>query len=207
MVGGVGILKDNVLLSPHGGGHLLKCGKSAGMKRNRLNAAAIVSCALCTVLVFVGAVRLMSYSEGAVGNLVRNSVLAVLCYDPDSAAGVRFFKILATPSVIAAVYFFFRWRNAGLRSRARGTRLDHAHRLDFQSPTLRFILTSVITLHWLAMEWWKFHTEGFYPWSVLESRWLNVIVLLSGQALTFRAMKYLSFEPLFRSGGSDVTVT
>jgi hypothetical protein len=104
----------------------------------------------------------------------------------------QFFKVVATPSVVAGIYFFFRWRNAGRPIGRVG------ERLDFQSPVLRGIVTSVITLHWIAMEWWKFNVEGFYPWSPLESRLVNIAVLIASQAIAFWGMKYLSFEPIRR---------
>lgn len=170
------------------------------MKNAHLNLDAVVSVSVCAVLVFIGTIRMLSYSEGAMGVSLRHSVAGFLCYDPGSPFSTRFFKLLATPSVVAPIYFFFRWRNAGLPSGAGATGLDRAHRLDFRSPTLRIILTSVITIHWFVIEWWKFRTEGFYPWSVLENRWLNLGVLLVGQALTFWAMKHLSFAPVFRPG-------
>jgi hypothetical protein len=161
-----------------------------------------VSIGVCGLLVFVGGVRMLSYSLGPAGDIVRHSVFGFLCYDPDSAASVRFFKVLATPSVVALFYFLFRWRNAGAPRRPGASGALAGPALDFTSPVLRAILTSVITLHWLGMEWWKFHVDGFYPWSPLESRWLNVVVLLVGQAFAFQTMKYLSFEPNRRQSGA-----
>jgi hypothetical protein len=151
----------------------------------------IVSVVICASLIFIGVVRLLSYSRGVVGDVVRHSFVGFLCYDPESSINAQYFKVLATPSVVAAIYFFFRWRN-GQRPRGRVS-IDG---LDFRSPVLRGFLTSVVTLHWLAMEWWKFHVEGFYPWSPLESRWLNIGVLVVGQVVTFWGMKYLSFGPV-----------
>jgi len=165
------------------------------MRNRERNQAAVVSSGVCAVLVFVGIVRMLSYSEGMMGDIVRHSILGPLCYNPDSVISAQFFKILATPSAVALIYFFFRWRNAGAPSYP-GARRDSVHRLDFRSPVLRAILTSVITLHWLGMEWWKFNVDGFYPWSPLESRWLNTGVLIASQALAFWSMKYLSFEPI-----------
>jgi hypothetical protein len=46
------------------------------------------------------------------------------------------------------------------------------------------------------MEWWKFRVEDFYPFSPLESRAVNLIVLLASQLLAFWTMKYLSFDPI-----------
>jgi hypothetical protein len=118
-------------------------------------------------------------------------------YDPERVWNAQFFKIVATPTVVAGVYFFFRWRNRG-----RPTHRS-SDRLNFESPLLRGIITTVITLHWLAMEWWKFNVEGFYPWSPLENRALNIGVLLLSQAVAFIGMKYLSFEPVFEKTVED----
>jgi hypothetical protein len=70
--------------------------------------------------------------------------------------------------------------------------------MDFKSPTLRLIITTVISLHWVVMEFVKYRTEDFYPFSSLESPVANALVLLASWALAFWGMKYLSFEPLFR---------
>lgn len=167
------------------------------MKHRRWNVGAAVSTGLCAVLALAGTVRLLSYTHGAWGEFVRRSFLSVFAYKPDSPADVRFFKILATPSVVAVIYFFFRWRNSSAPSHLGAIPFDRVHRLDFESPILRGVLTTVITLHWLAIEWWKFNVEGFYPWSALENRALNIVVLLVGQAIAFWGMKYLSFDPIF----------
>jgi hypothetical protein len=98
--------------------------------------------------------------------------------------------------MVALIYFLFRWRNKQAPTYPGSGGRGRFHRLDFRSPVLRAVLTIVITLHWVAMEWWKFNTEDFYPWSELESRWLNLGVLLAGQALSWWAMKYLRFEPV-----------
>jgi hypothetical protein len=163
----------------------------------RINTAALASIAASAVLVAVAMVRMLSYSRtGAVGTWVRESFLGAVAYQPDSIASVRFFKILATPSVVAVQYFLFRALNRGHRANDPGTRADRT--LDFRSPWLRLVLTSVVSLQWVVIEWAKFRTEAFYPWSPLESPWVNALVLLLGQALAFWGMKYLSFEPLFK---------
>ena len=166
------------------------------MKNRQINRGTVTSIALCAALVCVGFVRMLSYSQGPAGDFVRHSFLGILSYDPSSRLNAQFFKILATPAVVAGIYFFFRWRNAGVPTLSPAPAFDRAHRLDFESWALRGILTSVITLHWLAMEWWKFHVEGFYPWSELESRWLNVAVLIASQALAFWGMRRLSFDAI-----------
>jgi len=174
------------------------------MKTDEWNRRAVISSVVCMVLALVGFVRLLSYSRGYIGDTVRHSVVGFLAYNPHSLVSAQFFKILATPSVVALIYFFFRRWNANVPFYAADPAIERANRLDFESPVLRLILTSIITVHWLAMEWWKFHVTSFYPWSPLENRALNIVVLLSGQALAFWAMRYLSFEPILRNGTGPV---
>lgn len=163
------------------------------MKSGRVNKSVLASVAACSMLIGIGLLRLASYSHGGLGDVARGSILGVIAYNPDSLASAQFFKILATPVVVAGVYFFFRWRNVGRPS----------SRLDFKSPLLRGVLTTVITLHWVVMEWWKFNVEGFYPWSPLEGRVVNIAVLLASQAVAFLGMKYLSFEPIYMEDVED----
>lgn len=172
------------------------------MKHGALNRGAAVSVGICALLAGVGMVRTLSYSVGMVGDLVRDSAVGFLGYDPGSRLSVRFFKILATPSVVSLVYFYFRWRNAGAPSYPDAPVFERSRRIDFRSAKLRLLVTSLITAHWILMEWWKFNVEGFYPWSELEARWLNVGVLIASQGIAFWGMKYLSFEPLVGPGDS-----
>jgi hypothetical protein len=158
------------------------------MNASRINRGAAASIVVCFALVVVGLVRLASYSKGALGGLVAGIPMG---YNPEAAWNAQFFKIAATPTVVAVVYFFFRWRNRG---RPVGRMYD---RIDFRPALLRGIITTVITLHWLVMEWWKFNIEGFYPFSPLENRTVNIGVLLLSQAVAFFGMKYLSFDPVF----------
>lgn len=166
------------------------------MRDRTWNVGALVSVAVCAVLLLIGFVRFLSYSQGVVGEMVRGSALACLAYNPDSVVSTRLFKVLATPSVVAIIYFFFRWRNAGIPFYPATPVFYSAGRLDFESPLLRAILTSIVTLGWFVLEWFKFHVPGFYPDSPLEHPWINVAVLLAGQAVTFWAMKHLSFARL-----------
>ena len=81
----------------------------------RLNVRVLFSIGISGLLVVVGIVRVMSYSRATpLADWVRSSPLHFLAYEPSSLANVRFFKILATPSVVALIYFYFRWRNAGV---------------------------------------------------------------------------------------------
>lgn len=164
------------------------------------NRRALISVGVCAALVFVGLIRMLSYSLGVAGDILRDSAFGFLCYDPGSVLNVRFFKILATPTFVAAIYFLFRWRNAGLPSSSGAAPLRGFQRLDFSSALLRGLLTSLITLQWLLIEWWKFNQEGFYPWSALESRSVNIGVLIASQLIAFWGMKYLSFEPISGDG-------
>ncbi len=164
-----------------------------------MNREPLLSIGVCAVLVAVGLVRALSYSQGALGDTVRHSILGILAYNPASHLNVQFFKILATPSVVAMFYLYFRWRNADVPFHFSGARSPHLHTIDFESPILRVALTSIITAHWLVLEWFKFNAAGFYPWSPLENRSLNVVVLILSQAVAFWGMKYLSFEPLAAS--------
>jgi hypothetical protein len=168
-------------------------------RRRRIDGAALASVSVSAALVAVAVLRILSYSRaGAVGDWIRESFLAVAAYRPDSVASVRFFKILATPSMVAVQYFLFRALNRGHRVAAIDSRPPPDRTLDFRSPWLRLVLTSVVSLHWVVIEWAKFSTEGFYPYSPLESPWINAVVLLVSQALAFWGMKYLSFAPLFK---------
>lgn len=173
------------------------------MKNRQKNWGAVISICVCAILGFVGLVRLLSYSQGSTGDFVRHSFVGFLCYNPASLINAQYFKILATPSVVALIYFFFRWRNAGAPSYLGAIRFDRVHRLNFESKILRGILTTVITIHWIGMEWWKFNVEGFYPWSKLESHSMNIWVLIASQALAFWGMKYLSFEPITRDSSPE----
>jgi hypothetical protein len=160
------------------------------------NRRALISVGVCAALVFVGLIRMLSYSLGVAGDILRDSAFGFLCYDPGSVLNVRFFKILATPTFVAAIYFLFRWRNRGLPSSSGAAGPRGFKRLDFRSPVLRGLLTSLITAQWLLIEWWKFNQEGFYPWSALESRAINIGVLIASQLIAFWGMKYLCFEPV-----------
>jgi hypothetical protein len=168
-------------------------------RRRRINPAALASISVSAALVLVAVVRMLSYSRtGEVGAWVRESFLGGLAYRPDSLASVRFFKILATPSIVAVQYFLFRALNRGHRVTAIDPRARVDRKLDFRSPWLRLVLTTLISLQWVVIEWAKFSAERFYPNSPHESAWVNAGVLLASQALAFWGMKYLSFDPLFK---------
>ena len=98
-------------------------------------------------------VRVLSYSRtGGAGVWIRESFLGFLAYRPDSAASVRFFKILATPSMAAIQYFLFRVLNRWNRSGAVDPAARADRTIDFRSPRLRLALTSVISFQWVVIE-------------------------------------------------------
>jgi len=130
---------------------------------------------------------------------LRESALGFLAYQPDLFWSVRFFKILATPVLVAVIYFVFRGLNRGHRIRLPGYDPGD-RRIDFDSPWLRLVLTSVATLHWVPLEYTKFTSADFYPSSPLEDLATNVVVLLAGGILAFLGMRWLSFDPLTREG-------
>jgi hypothetical protein len=168
----------------------------------QLDLHALLSTLACIGLLGVGAVRVLSYSRtNPISIGLRESALGWLTYQPDVPWSVRLFKLIATPVLVAMVYFVFRALNLGHRVRLPGHDVRDDRRIDFASPWLRLILTTVVTLHWIPLEYMKFTREDFYPNSPLESVTINVIVLLTGQALAFLGMRYLSFDPLVRDTG------
>ncbi len=165
---------------------------------------ALISVVVCGLLLAVGLLRLVSYwPESALGSWLRGSPLSWAAYDPDRAWNVQFFKIIATPTVVAGMYFIFRLLNRGHRVRVPGYEFDDSRQIDFRSPWVRLILTTVVSLHWIPIEYAKFQSENFYPYSALENARLNVVVLLASQALAFWGMRFLSFDPLRMRADAD----
>ena len=163
----------------------------------RVNAGAAVSVLVALVLVAIGAVRLLSYSTtGDLADGLRSSFLSFLTYAPDSLFSVRFFKVVATPSVVAGMYLMFRLLNRIHADPLVDLEVNLRRRLDFSSPVLRLVLTTLVTLQWIPLELVKRGSADFYPNSPLESIHVNAAVLLLSQALAYQGMKYLSFEPL-----------
>jgi hypothetical protein len=164
----------------------------------RLDRHALFSALACAGLLGVGAVRVLSYSQtNPISIGLRESALGWLAYQPDLPWNVHFFKFIATPVLVAVIYFVFRALNRGHQVRLPGHD-GPDRRIDFASPWLRLVLTTVVTLHWIPLEYMKFTREGFYPNSPLESVTINVIVLLASQAFAFFGMRHLSFDPLLR---------
>jgi len=160
---------------------------------------AAISTLVCTALIAIGLIRVLSYSvTNPISAQLRESSLGFLAYQPDAVWNVRFFKLIATPVLVALIYFVFRALNRGHRIRLPG--YDGGdRRIDFRSPWMRLLLTTVATLHWVPLEYAKFTREDFYPFSPHESLAVNIVVLLASQALAFVGMRYLSFDPLIRS--------
>ncbi len=166
----------------------------------RIDRRATASILVCSGLIAVGLIRVFSYSAtNPISVRLRESALGFLAYQPDAAWSVRFFKLIATPVLIALMYFVFRALNRAHRIRLPGYDAGD-RRIDFRSPWMRLILTTVATLHWLPLEYAKFTREDFYPFSPLESLPINIVVLMMSAALAFVGMRYLSFDPLIRSG-------
>jgi hypothetical protein len=173
------------------------------MNKRRLHTPTLISVAVCGVLVMMGIVRVMSYSRGALlGDIARGALFSWLAYQPSSYLNAQFFKIFATPSAVAGVYFLIRLRNSSYRRMSPDSYETHGGKIDFASPWLRLILTSVVSFHWAVMELIKYRAEDFYPFSSLESPLVNALVLLVGQVVAFWGMKFLSFEPLLRNDAS-----
>jgi hypothetical protein len=169
--------------------------------RTRLDRPALASVLVCGGLLAVGVARMLSYSvTNPLAARLRESALGFLAYQPDVFWSVRFFKLVATPVLVAVIYFVFRALNHGHRVRLPGHDAPD-RRIDFSSQWLRLVLTTVATLHWVPLEYMKFTTDDFYPSSPLEDLTTNIVVLLAGQALTFFGMRLLSFDPLVRDAG------
>ena len=82
--------------------------------RMRLDRPALFSVLLCGGLLTVGTVRILSYSlTNPIAIRLRESSLGWLAYQPDVFWSVRFFKLVATPVLIAVIYFVFRALNRG----------------------------------------------------------------------------------------------
>ena len=152
----------------------------------------------CTLLVIIGIVRILSYSKGAlVSDIIEDTFFHHLAYRPENYFNVSFFKIIATPSITALIYFLFRGLNKECSYTEEHRINNEWRRISFKPPTFRLLLVTMITLCWLPVEVMKLHFEHeFYPYSTLENPLLNLIVLAFSGVLCFFLMKYLSFEPL-----------
>jgi len=169
----------------------------------RLNLSALFSVVIAALLCMIGVIRMLSYSRGSAVTLwLLDSPLAAIAYRPDVPWSVRLFKVVSTPVIAAGFYFLFRLLNRAAMSTLPGAAVDESRRIDFVSPWTRIVLTSVISLHWIPIEFMKFRSDGFYPNSSFEDPWINFAVLAVSQLLAFVGMRYLSFEPLVRESAS-----
>jgi hypothetical protein len=167
---------------------------------DRLCWPALVSIVVAVVLILIASLRFASYFRSSqLGELIGTSAFQFVAYRPSVYLNVQFFKLLATPSVVAGQYLLFRLLNRGHN--------DPRRYLDFESPWLRLVLTSIVTLNWILIESAKFsNSETFYPYSQLESQSMNICVLLVSQLLAFVGMKYFCFSPLLSPAEGDSAV-
>ena len=87
-------------------------GKSIKIGNILINKRVLSAFIICSILIFAGAVRILSYLRGSfVSQIIGDTFLQCFAYQPESYFNVSFFKILATPSVIACIYFLFRGLN------------------------------------------------------------------------------------------------
>ena len=153
---------------------------------------------ICAILVLIGTVRILSYSkDGFIATILEGTIFHHFAYRPESYFNVRFFKFLATPSIIALIYFLFRGLNNSGSGNLRHKINNDWIKIDFKSGIFRFCLVTIISLCWIPIEVMKFQFgKAFYPYSILEDPLGNSIVLAAGGILSFFLMKYLSFKPL-----------
>jgi hypothetical protein len=161
----------------------------------RIHLPTLFSFLTAVPLVIVGVLRVLSYYRQIAEHWIHNSILRYLAYHPDSFYSVRYFKILASLSVVSLLYFFFRYFNCGLRTHFPPGYETHHREIDFRSPWTRLALLTVVNIHWVFQEWYKFSTIS-YPYSPLESWKSNAVVLALSGLIAFFGMKYFSFRPL-----------
>jgi hypothetical protein len=161
----------------------------------RIHFPTLVSFLVTGPLALVGAVRVLSYYRQIAEPWIHDSMLGILAYQPDDFFSVRYFKILASPSVVSFLYFVFRFLNRGHRAVFPHGYVSYDRDLDFRSPWVRLALLAVVNLHWVLQEWYKFATRS-YPYSPLESWKSNAIVLALSGVIAFFGMRYFSFRPL-----------
>ncbi len=163
-----------------------------------INVKVLSAFIICAVLVLIGTVRILSYSKGGfIAAILEGTIFHHCAYRPESFHNVRFFKIFATPSIVALIYFLFRELNDSGNGNLRHKINNEWRRIDFNSGIFRFCLVTIISLCWIPIEVMKFQFgNSFYPNSIFEDSLVNSIVLAAGGILCFFLMKYLSFKPL-----------
>jgi hypothetical protein len=163
----------------------------------RVRLPVLVSHLAAGILVLVGAVRVFSYYRPIADQWIHESAVGFLAYQPDDFFSVRYFKIVASLSVVGLLYFIFRFLNRGHRAAFPLGYPSHHRDLDFTSPWVRLALLTVVNLQWVLHEWHKFATKS-YPYSPLESWESNAVVLALSGLIAFFVMKHLSFRPLLK---------
>ena len=155
---------------------------------------------ICSIIIFTGIIRILSYSRGNfISQIIEETLLHYLAYQPESYFSVSFFKIIATPAFTALIYFLFRGLNDKDDDAEQRTIINQWRRINFNSAILRFCLVIMISLCWIPIEIIKFSLKSaFYPYSTLENPLVNSITLAAGGIISFFLMKYLPFKPLIK---------
>ena len=169
--------------------------------RRLINLPVITSFLICISLIIIGIVRNISYLPGnPFLQIIEKTPLHLFTYQPENYFNIHFIKILATPAIVALIYFLFRSVNDNKSFKSiKNVKFNHEI-IDFSSFTFRLTLTTMITICWLIMEIIKFNLrERFYPYSDLENPVLNIMVLIAGQVITIIFMKLLSFGRFYVS--------
>ncbi len=170
--------------------------------RNKLiDARVLFAFIVCAILIIIGIVRVLSYSRnGLISHILEDSILHHFAYRPESYLNVSYFKLFATPSIIALIYFIFRGLNDNKNKVTKHKINNDWTQVNFKSFLFRFILTVIITICWIPLEVMKFSLgKSYYPYSELEDPLTNIFVLIAGGILCLFLMKYLPFGPLIIS--------
>ena len=167
--------------------------------KNLINVKVLCALIICLSLIIIGAIRILSYSRGSIiSELVEDTIFYHFAYLPEDQFNVTFIKILATPSLIALIYFLLRGLNNKYIKALRYRIINRRDKVNFKPFMFRLQLIVMITLCWIPIELLKFYLKNeFYPYSSLEDPFLNFLILVVGGIITLVLMKYLPFEPLF----------
>lgn len=129
--------------------------------------------------------------------MVEDTLFHHCVYRPEDHFNVRYFKIFATPSIIALIYFLFRGLNSTNSGALRHEINNSWRNVDFKPFPFRLYITAMITICWIPIEIMKFQFGNtFYPYSDLEYPFINIITLTAGGIISFYLMKFLPFNPL-----------
>jgi len=168
----------------------------------------LTSLLIAGILTFVGFVRHSSY--GSLKCLFEDTALKCLLRQPLNHDNVQYFKILATPSVVSALYLFH-MASRNVFNKMGGKKMNNLILELFQDRKRLVVFISSV---WCLTEIKKYlssvlRIETTIPLGPTESQAVNIIVLLASGIIAFWGMKYLSFKPLFnkRGKGTDPAVT